>query len=93
MEERDIVVGIRPENINISEEGAIEALAYSALPAAGMETTVKAKVDDTLLPSLFFGAVDFAIDQSIRLNVVEKQVCILEDQTNALIAQGSISLN
>lgn len=92
MEERDIVVGIRPENINISEEGAIEALAYSTLPA-GMETTVKAKVDDTLLSSDVFGAVDFAIDQTIRFNVVGKQICIFEDQTTSLIAQGSISLN
>ena len=52
-----VSLGIRPEFLPISQDGDMEGMAYSTLPA-GMETTVKIKVGDTILSSVVFGAID-----------------------------------
>ena len=51
--EQDVIVGIRPEFININGNGNIEGTVYSTLPS-GMETTVKLDVNGTSLTAVLF---------------------------------------
>jgi len=66
--EKDIIAGVRPEFLPIREDGALLSSIYSTLPA-GMETTVKAVCEGTMLTSVVFGSVDYAVDQSVRMDV------------------------
>ncbi|MBR2281123.1 MAG: ABC transporter ATP-binding protein [Spirochaetales bacterium] len=88
----NVIVGVRPEHIAITDSGKINATAYSALPA-GMETTVKVKIKDALVSSVVFGAIDYKTDQAIKCDIISDQICIFDANTKELISQGSISIN
>ena len=87
----DVAVGIRPEFLPISEDGDIEGLAYSTLPA-GMETTVKIKLGDTILSSVVFGAIDYETDAKIRFSVAGSGILLFDRQSGKNIACGKLSV-
>ena len=87
----DVAVGIRPEFLPISEDGDIEGLAYSTLPA-GMETTVKIKLGDTILSSVVFGAIDYETDAKIRFSVAGSGILLFDRQSGKNIACGRLSV-
>lgn len=61
-----LLLGIRPENIEISDEGTIEAKVYSALPS-GMETVVKLDVLGLILTAVVFGDREFHINDKVKI--------------------------
>ncbi len=58
--EGDIILGLRPEYIQIGEEGEIEGEIYSSLPS-GMETILKITIGELALTSVVFGDSDYAV--------------------------------
>ncbi len=87
----DVSVGIRPEFLPISDNGDIEGLAYSTLPA-GMETTVKIKRGDTILSSVVFGAIDYETDAKIRFSVAGSGILLFDRTSGKNIACGSMTV-
>ncbi len=89
--DRDFVLGVRPEFLNISEEGALEGEIYSAMPT-GMETTVKVRVGDYLLTGVVFGGVLYRIGQKVKLGFRGDDVALFSRRTGKFITQGSLKL-
>lgn len=87
----EVVLGIRPEFLPISENGKIDGLAYSTLPA-GMETTVKIKVNNEILSSVVFGSIDYSVDEEIKFDIVSKNIILFDKETKKNIAMGSIKV-
>ncbi len=85
----DVILGVRPENLPISDEGQVDALAYSTLPA-GMETTVRILINDQILSSVVFGAIDYAVDEPIKFDFAGDGICIFDKTSQERIAIGSV---
>ncbi len=88
----EICVGIRPEFLPISPEGDIEGTAYSTLPA-GMETTVKIKIGDTILSSVVFGAIDYETDARISFSVAGSGILLFDRKSEKNIAVGKLDFS
>lgn len=84
-----LTLGIRPEFLPIVDGGSLKGTAYSTLPA-GMETTVKIKINDTILSSVVFGSVDYGVDQEIDFNIVGNGIVLFANQNR--IALGSVTI-
>ena len=84
-----VSLGIRPEFLPISQDGDMEGMAYSTLPA-GMETTVKIKVGDTILSSVVFGAIDYETDAKIRFGISGSGILIFDQETGGRLASGRV---
>ena len=87
---KDVVVGIRPEYIRISDEGTRHATVYSTLPA-GMETTVKLDVEGTMLTAVVFGDVDYPVDCPVKFDF-SKTAILFDKATGKNIACGTLEL-
>jgi multiple sugar transport system ATP-binding protein len=61
-----LTLGIRPENIEITDEGSLEAKVYSTLPS-GMETVVKLEAAGFILTAVVFGDSDFRINDTVKI--------------------------
>ena len=90
LEGEEVVVGIRPEYIHISEEGSRVGTVYSTLPA-GMETTVKLDVEGTMLTAVVFGDVDYPVDSEVRFDF-SKNAILFDKATGRNIANGKITV-
>ena len=90
LRETDVVLGIRPEYIEITGEGKLEAKVYSTLPS-GMETTVKLDLNGIPLTAVVFGDVDFPVDRKVRLRF-DKAV-LFDRQSGKNIANGTLRLH
>ena len=86
-----VCVGIRPEFLPISPSGDMEGLAYSTLPA-GMETTVKIKIGETILSSVVFGAIDYETDARIRFSIAGSGILLFDRESGKNIAIGRLSV-
>ena len=86
-EGNQLTLGIRPEFLPIVDDGALTGTAYSTLPA-GMETTIKIKIGDTILSSVVFGAIDYAVDQEIKFDIVGEGIVLFDGHNRA--ALGSV---
>ena len=63
----ELVLGVRPENVLLSEaEGDFNAKVYSTLPS-GMETVVRLEMKGIMLTAVVFGGVDFAVNQPVKI--------------------------
>ena len=87
----DFVLGIRPEFLRISQDGALEGEIYSAMPT-GMETTVKVQVGDYLLTGVVFGGVLYQIGQKVRLDFGGENVILFSRKNGRFITLGSLSV-
>ena len=87
---KDVVVGIRPEYIRISDEGTRRATVYSTLPA-GMETTVKLDVEGTMLTAVVFGDVDYPVDCPVKFDF-SKTAILFDKATGKNVACGTLEL-
>ena len=81
-EGQNLILGIRPEFINISEGGAIAAKTYAALPS-GMETIVKIRLGELIITSVVFGAIDYRPETDIKIDFTGDD-CILFDKESGL---------
>ncbi len=89
--DRDFVIGVRPEFVHISENGAIEGEVFSAMPT-GMETTVRIRVGSFLLTSVMFGGLLYKIGQKVRLDLTGSNVMLFSRANGKLIGEGSIRI-
>ena len=87
----EAILGVRPEFLPIREGGALTASIYSTLPA-GMETTVKATCGDTMLTSVVFGSVDYAVDAQVHMDVVGDSIVLFDKATNANVGVGKLEI-
>lgn len=64
----ELILGVRPENVLLSEaEGDFAAKVYSTLPS-GMETVVRLEMNGIMLTAVVFGGVDFAVNQPVKIS-------------------------
>ncbi|MCD8168031.1 MAG: ABC transporter ATP-binding protein, partial [Clostridiales bacterium] len=85
----DVIVGIRPEDVLIGEEGNIPAKVISSFPY-GMETTVIVECMGTNLRSVVFGSINFSEGEEVKVNISGTKVCIFHKDTRELISLGKI---
>ena len=83
----EVVLGIRPEDICVSEkpqENGVEFEAYSVLPS-GSETTIIARKGDTEFTVKENGVSKIKMDQKIWLSFDEKAVNVYDKESGELI--------
>ena len=85
----DVVVGVRPEYIALSENGAYAAKVYSTLPS-GMETTVKLDVNGTPLTAVVFGDVDWPVDTQVRFDFT-KTALLFDKASGNRVVRGKLA--
>ncbi|MBO4216670.1 MAG: ABC transporter ATP-binding protein [Clostridia bacterium] len=89
--EDDYVIGVRPEMIDICDEGGIEAEVYSAMPT-GMETTVRLRVGNFLLTGVVFGGITYDIGSKVRIRFKENGIMLFSRMTGKIIGTGSLKV-
>ncbi|MDO9087027.1 MAG: ABC transporter ATP-binding protein [Anaerolineaceae bacterium] len=83
----DVVVGLRPEDITISDtplENSAEFVAYSVLPS-GAETTIIARQEKTELTIKEMGVSKIKMDQKIWLNFNEDAINLYDKESGELV--------
>lgn len=88
-EEKDIVLGIRPEYLQINKQGSVQGTIFSTLPS-GMETTVKINTNKTIFTSVVFGSVDYAVDEKVSFDFGGDSIILFDKETENNIAMGSL---
>ena len=91
MKHSEVILGIRPEFIDIEPNGQVEGLAYSTLPA-GMETTIKINLHGDILSAVQFGLIDYKVDEKIKFNIVGQNIIVFDKETKENIAIGSLKI-
>lgn len=87
----DFVIGVRPEFIHLSDNGAIEGEIYSAMPA-GMETTVKIRVGEFLLTGVVFGGVLYQIGQKVKMSFSGDALVLFSRKNGRMMTSGSLKI-
>ena len=85
----DFVLGIRPELIEIDENGALEGEIYGAMPT-GMESTIKVRIGDFLLTGVIFGNSHFRIGTRIRMSISSDRIMLFDRSSGRLVTLGSL---
>ena len=86
----DLVLGIRPEFIDIAEAGALDGEIYGAMPT-GMESTIKVRIDDFLLTGVVFGSTLFTIGSRIKVDISGDSIMLFDRKSGKCISLGSLS--
>jgi len=84
-----LLLGVRPEDISICEDGEVEASIYSTLPS-GMETIVKLDVNGQLLTCVVFGSVDFAMGEKVRISFHSNHNVLFDQKSERNLAVGKL---
>lgn len=85
----DVILGVRPEYIAITDKGRIQASVYTTLPT-GMETTVRIMMSGELISAVVFGSVDYPVDQEIRIDFVGDNIVLFDKETTKKIGLGRL---
>ena len=91
-EGKKLILGLRPETIAISENGAFRGRVYSSLPS-GMETIVRLTVGSTPLLSVVFGSIDFKVDEDVSFNLGGNHYMLFDGDSGERISLGRLSGN
>ena len=83
-------IGVRPEYIQICENGSFEAEVYGAMPT-GMESTLKLKLGNFLLTGVVFGSTAFRIGQKVRFNISGDGILLFDRKTGRRICNGTLT--
>ena len=86
---QDLVLGIRPEFLEITSDGGLDGEIYGAMPT-GMESTIKVRVDDFLLTGVVFGSTLFSLGSKVRLDISNSNIMLFDRQSGRCITQGSL---
>ena len=86
----DFVLGIRPEFIDIADEGKLRGEIYGAMPT-GMESTIKVRVGGFLLTGVVFGSSLFTIGAEVPLSVTGDQIMLFDRKSGQCITSGSLT--
>lgn len=87
----DLVLGIRPEFLEIDTQGILEGEIYGAMPT-GMESTIKIRVGKFLLTGVVFGNTLFKLGEKIRLNISGSEIMLFDRISGQRITSGSLKL-
>ena len=87
--DQDLVLGIRPEFLDIADQSPLEGEIYGAMPT-GMESTIKVRVDDFLLTGVIFGSSLFTIGAKAPLSSSGKNIMLFDRKSGQCIAVGSL---
>ena len=87
--DEDLVLGVRPECLDIVDSGALEGEIYGAMPT-GMESTIKVRIGDYLLTGVVFGSALFTIGSKVRVDISGNGVLLFDRKSGRCIAQGSL---
>ena len=85
----DLVLGIRPEFLDIKTEAPLKGEIYGAMPT-GMESTIKVSVDGYLLTGVVFGSSLFAIGEQHSVSFSGNNIMLFDRQSGDCIALGSL---
>ena len=85
----DLVLGIRPEFLDIVDDSCLEGEIYGAMPT-GMESTIKVRIDDFLLTGVIFGSSLFTIGAKAPLSISGKNIMLFDRKIGQCIAVGSL---
>ena len=85
----DLVLGIRPEFIDITADGALSGEIYGAMPT-GMESTIKVRVGDFLLTGVVFGSTLFTIGTQVRVDISGENIMLFDRKSGKCVAFGSL---
>ena len=86
----DLVLGIRPEFLDIADSSALEGEIYGAMPT-GMESTIKVRVGDFLLTGVIFGSTLFTIGSKHLLDITGS-VMLFDRSSGRRITSGTLKL-
>ena len=82
---------MRPEYLNISEDGDIPAAVYSTLPS-GMETTVRLQTGPLSLTAVVFDDVDYPVDSRVHFAFSGKAILFDRENGGKNVAEGTVEL-
>ena len=85
----DLVLGIRPEFLNITNEAPLKGEIYGAMPT-GMESTIKIYVNGFLLTGVVFGSSLFTIGEQHSISFTGHHIMLFDRQSGDCIALGSL---
>ena len=85
----DLVLGIRPEFIDIVDSGALEGEIYGAMPT-GMESTIKVRIGDFLLTGVVFGSTLFTIGTQVHVDISGENIMLFDRKSGKCVAFGSL---
>ena len=85
----DLVLGIRPEFIDIVDSGALSGEIYGAMPT-GMESTIKVRIGDFLLTGVVFGSTLFTIGAQVHVDISGENIMLFDRRSGRCVAFGSL---
>ena len=85
----DLVLGIRPEFLNITSEAPLKGEIYGAMPT-GMESTIKVYVNGFVLTGVVFGSSLFTIGEQHSVSFTGHHIMLFDRQSGDCIALGSL---
>jgi multiple sugar transport system ATP-binding protein len=88
---KNLILGIRPENILISESGPLEGKVYSTLPS-GMDTIISIVIGSIKLNCVLFGRIDYPIGETIYFGFKDDVIPLFDADTGMRIALGKIQV-
>ena len=89
MTNEDLLIGIRPQFIDIKSGEGVDGEIYGVMPT-GMETTVKIRVDDYLLTGVVFGSDIFTIGTKVKVRFDSDNVMLFDRKSGKRIALGTV---
>ena len=89
--DEDLVLGVRPECIKLSENASLDATVYGAMPT-GMESTVKLRVGDFLLTGVIFGGVTYKIGEETGMDIKGNDILLFDRRSGKCICAGALTI-
>ncbi len=84
-----LTLGIRPENILLSDSEGIPATVAATLPS-GMETIVRVSLGSTELTAVVFGTIDFNIGQEVYLGFKTDKHILFDAASGNNLVHGAL---
>ena len=88
---QDLVLGIRPEFLDIVDDSCLEGEIYGAMPT-GMESTIKVRVGDFLLTGVVFGSTLFTIGDTVQMDVTGTDILLFDRKSGVCVSAGQLDL-
>ena len=85
----DLVLGIRPEFLDIKTEAPLKGEIYGAMPT-GTDSTIKVSLDGYLLTGVVFGSSLFTIGEQHSVSFSGNNIMLFDRQSGDCIALGSL---
>ena len=91
MTNKDLLIGVRPEFIDIKSGKGLEGEIYGVMPT-GMETTLKIRVGDFLLTGVVFGSDIFKIGTKVKVAFNSPKVMLFDRKSGKRICSGELEV-